>query len=110
MFTINGLEYSYIIPSHYSIFHNDPIDSTIVMVCGYETPDSFNSKQPLRIPGSITHNGKTYQVKEIGDDALGGILPVKEIIVEEGIEKIGGGAFPGCPCEESVKRFIKQKK
>ena len=102
LFTLNGLEYSYIIPSRYSIFHNDPIDSTVVMVCGYETPDNFNSKQPLRIPGSVTHNGKTYQVKEIGDDALGGILSVKEIIVEEGIEKIGGGAFSACYYLESL--------
>lgn len=102
LFSENGLEYSYIVPSRFSIFNNAPIDSSAVMVCGYKKPDNFNSKQPLRIPGTVMHDGKTYQVKEIGKEALGGILSVKEIIVEDGIEGIGDNAFLGCFYLESI--------
>ena len=101
LFTENGLEYSYILPSPFDM-NPEPIDSSIVMVCGYEKPDDFDSKQPLRILGSVIHNGRTYQVKEIKRGALEGILSVKEIVVEEGIERIGDNAFFGCYYLESI--------
>ena len=101
LFTLNGLEYSYILPNPFDM-NPEPIDSSVVMVCGYEKPDKFDSKKPLRIPGSVIHNGKTYRVKEIKRGALEGILSVKEIVVEDGIEKIGDNAFLSCYYLESL--------
>lgn len=59
----------------------------------------------IRIPSSITINGKTYDVKSIESDAFYK-QEVSEIHIEEGIEYIGYYAFMMC---ESLEKIVLPK-
>ena len=100
-FIENGFEYSSLIPGQCGQFCvKDTTDA--VMLKGYVSPYSFDSRQPLHIPASVVHNGKTYKVKEIGENALFGLPSVESIIFDEGIVKIDAYAICHCTNLKSV--------
>lgn len=53
----------------------------------------IEEKNELKIPSSVTKDGKEYQVKEIPEDVFSSLSMVKSIVLEEGIERIGYKAF-----------------
>lgn len=53
----------------------------------------IEEKDELRIPSSVTKDGRKYQVKEIEEGVFSSLSMVKCIVLEEGIEKIGRKAF-----------------
>ncbi len=101
-FTENGLIYSSVAPApcgHYLGRHG----KTDVMVRGYEPTLRFEAGQTtLRVPSTITHGDKTYNVVCVGKEAFVGLSTVEKIIVEDGIESIGSNAFACCPDLKSV--------
>ncbi len=50
----------------------------------------------VTVDATVTINGKTYQVKSIGDEAFVGCDGVTKIVIPEGITSIGHKAFAKC--------------
>lgn len=100
-FTENGLTYSSVLPAacgHYL----GRCDSTDVMIRGYESPELFDRTKPLRIANTVTHDGRTYSVVRIGEQAFAGLQTVEKIVVDEGIEEVNSYAFACMPNLKSV--------
>ena len=60
------------------------------------------SVESLSIPSSITLDGKTYRVIEIGDSAFRGNNQLKELTISSGVERIGRLSFSYCENLETV--------
>lgn len=77
-------------------------DSVSVKLTGYQSINQFEREQPFHIPATVLHEGKSYPIKCIGNEALAGLSVVESIIVEDGIESIGDFAFESCINLKSV--------
>ena len=77
-------------------------DSVSVKLTGYQSINQFEREQPFHIPATVLHEGKSYPIKCIGNEALAGLSVVESIIVEDGIESIGNFAFESCINLKSV--------
>lgn len=51
------------------------------------------------VPYLVKHNGQTYKVKTIGENAFGGSLYVKTLTISSGVENINKYAFAGSTIE-----------
>ncbi len=65
---------------------------------------------PLRLGAALVVNGETVSdlmipdgIKKIGDHAFEGCTSIVNVVVPEGVTEIGGEAFSGCPNLKSVK-------
>ena len=54
------------------------------------------------IPASVTYNGKTYTVTNIGDDAFSGCNNLTSITIPNSLTDIGRASFYGCSNLTSV--------
>ena len=77
-------------------------DSCTLSLKSYQPVPSTDYSQPLHIPASVTHNGKTYAVKIIEKGALKGLTDVRSIVLDEGIESVCDCAFEYCTNLQSV--------
>lgn len=71
-------------------------DSSSLSLTSYDTVSKTDYSQPLHIPSSVTHDGKTYSVKRIETKAFKDITEIQSIVIDEGIEYIGDCAFECC--------------
>lgn len=85
----------------YSLLSPTVADSSSVVLNGYETPSSFELPV-LEISACVVHEGRNYNVKEIGRYALTGLTNVESIVIGQGIERIHDGAFCYCPNLRSI--------
>ncbi|SDG40480.1 Leucine rich repeat-containing protein [Prevotella communis] len=76
-------------PSEYIISMN----KEAVMDKGNET---------LRIPSEIKDKGKTYKIVQVAPKGFVNCCFIKELVIDEGIETVGGMAFYGCSDLRSV--------
>lgn len=67
-----------------------------VSLIGYEHLSMFKGNDTLHIASSVSHEGKSFPVKHIGEKALAGLNTVKFIVIDEGIESIGNYSFERC--------------
>ena len=79
-FEVNGIYYNVI----------DETSKTVEVTSG----DNKYSGS-ITIPTSVTHNGISYSVTEIGEEAFWGCTGLKKIIIQNPDVKIGYGAIPG---------------
>ena len=77
-------------------------NDSYVAIKGYKIPSFYDGRQQLHIPASVIHEGKCYQVKEIGKEALVGLPFIESIVIDEGIEKICDKAISYCTNLKSV--------
>lgn len=56
----------------------------------------------VKVPSTVTHNGKTYAVKEIGAYAFQKCTSLSYVLLNNGIETIGANAFSGCTSLSSI--------
>ncbi|MDE6339471.1 MAG: leucine-rich repeat protein, partial [Muribaculaceae bacterium] len=60
-----------------------------------ETPGNAVTGE-LKIPGAVTYNGKTYQVRRIGSYGFANCTALTSVTIADGVEQIGQSAFEGC--------------
>ena len=77
-------------------------DNTSLSLTSYEPVATIDYSQPLHIPSSVTHDGKTYSVKRIETRAFKDITEIQAIVVDEGIENIGNYVFECCVNLKSI--------
>ena len=82
--TIDNIEYSF--------------TDTTAIVEGYNE----TSVEKITIPGSVTYEGKTYPVTEIGYDAFNYKRYLTEVTLPEGLEIISNSAFSYCKKLERI--------
>lgn len=75
---------------YYRLSENSSYRATVVKSA--ETPYSG----AIVIPESVRHNGKTYDVFAIDDEAFKGCGGLYEITIPKKVSSIGGHAFKGC--------------
>lgn len=71
-------------------------------VTSYQADSLTDYSQPLHVPSKVIHEGKTYYVKEIGQNAFAGVTDIQSVVIEEGIEGISNRAFECCVNLKSV--------
>ena len=72
-------------------------DSTVsISDAGLEVPPPLLADSTLVIPSSVGHEGKTYRVERIEENAFGIRQQIKRLVISEGVEFIGKYAFEGC--------------
>ena len=77
-------------------------DSSSLLLTSYEPVPGTDYAQPLHIPSSVTHEGKTYSVKRIETRAFMGITEIQSIVIDEGVENIGDYVFECCTNLRSI--------
>ena len=77
-------------------------DNTSLSLTSYEPVATIDYSQPLHIPSSVTHDGKTYSVKRIETRAFKDMTEIQAIVVDEGIENIGNYVFECCVNLKSI--------
>ena len=82
----------------YRIMQND----SCITVTGYNPDPNWDYSQPLHIPSSVTHNGKTYFVWCVGSEAFRGLTDIRSVVVDEGISVLGDYVFMSCTNLESI--------
>ena len=82
----------------YRIMQND----SCITVTGYNPDPNRDYSQPLHIPSSVTHNGKTYFVWCVGSEAFRGLTDIRSVVVDEGISVLGDYVFMSCTNLESI--------
>lgn len=92
---------STVAPSGQTIYYNyDSVSQTIAITYpntanapwwNYTTPTGA-----LVIPDSIEHNGVSYPVTAIGDNAFYGCINITSVIIGDNVTSIGGSAFHNC--------------
>ena len=102
-FAMNAWAYdgSAVAPSGQTIYYNyDSVSQTIAITYpntanapwwNYTTPTGA-----LVIPDSIEHNGVSYPVTAIGDNAFYGCINITSVIIGDNVTSIGGSAFYNC--------------
>ena len=68
----------------------------------YEYRSYAYSFTTATIPASVVHNGKTYAVTSIGDEAFDGCYRLTSITIPESVTNIGYNAFLNCTSFASV--------
>ena len=56
----------------------------------------------VKIPGTVQHNGVTYEVVELGSYSFFGCESLTSVTIPDSVTEIGGTAFSGCKSLESV--------
>ena len=74
----------------YYTFDADNLAATVVPMAGSQYAGA------VVIPETVTHEGKTYDVKRIADKAFFGQRSIVEVTIPKSITNIGGHAFKGC--------------
>ena len=69
----------------------------------YNSPTRHQHAGELTIPAEITHNGKSYRVTSIGDNALFQQRSLKGIYISDGIRRIGRKSLSGCDKLKSLR-------
>ena len=77
-------------------------DQCSVSLTKYETVPTIDYSQPLHIPSSVTHEGKTYSVKRIKTHAFKDITEIQSVVIDEGIENLGEYVFERCVNLKSI--------
>lgn len=77
-------------------------DTSSLVVTGYHPMPSVDYSQPLHIPASVVHDGKTYTVEKIWKNALRDLACLQYVIVDDGIQTINDNAFARCINLKSV--------
>ena len=67
---------------------------TVAVTCKKAGEPDYEGE--ITIPEHVTHNGKTYTVTEIGEDAFMSCNGLISVAMPESIEKIGSAAFAWC--------------
>lgn len=92
-----------------SVFEFDGISYEVIGESAVKVADRIDQKFDLEYAGKIVlpavaeHDGKSYDVREIGMDAFSGCDKVTAIVLPSGVEKIANGAFSFCGSLESVQ-------
>lgn len=74
----------------------ETINQRQVRVLADPTDSIYRQLTEVVIPARVLHNGKTYQVTEIGDQAFRYCHLIKRILLPEGLRKIGYQSFMNC--------------
>ena len=77
-------------------------DNSSLSLTSYQAIPEVDYSQPLHIPVSVTHEGNTYFVKQIGSKAFKDVTEVQSVVIDEGIEQIGHYAFDCCTNLKSI--------
>lgn len=64
----------------------------------------------ITIPASVEHNGVTYKVTEVADNAFKNMKSLKSITISKNIKKIGKNAFLNCKNLKNITIKTKQLK
>lgn len=75
---------------YYMITGNGKVSVTIA----YDNPAGYEGD--IVIPSTVTHDGVTYKVVEIGDNAFNGCTGLTSVSIGSYVTKIGNQAFKGC--------------
>lgn len=62
----------------------------------YEGGKKYTKVDPINIPESITYQGKSYKVTEIGANSCEGFCNLSDMVIPNSVKFIGAGAFNGC--------------
>lgn len=68
----------------------------------YNTAISTSAKGSVFIPATVTYEGETYTVTEVGDGAFYGCTGITSVTVPEGVRTCGLYAFRGCSSLKTV--------
>ena len=68
----------------------------------YNTAISTSAKGSVFIPATVTYEGETYTVTEVGDGAFYGCTGLTSVTVPEGVRACGVYAFMGCSSLKTV--------
>lgn len=89
-FMVNGIAYNYITDA----------DGTRVSVASTAPSPVFGSHSTysgdVTIPSSVTYDGRTYEVTDIGDMAFSGCTALTSVSIPTSVTAIGGSAFYKC--------------
>lgn len=77
-------------------------DGSSLLLTRYEPVCEVDYSQPLHILSSVTHEGKTYYVKRIEENAFKDVAEIQSIIIDDGVESIGDHAFEHCVNMRSI--------
>lgn len=67
-----------------------------------------SAKSSYEIPATVNHDGKEYKVTAIAADAFKGDEALTSVMIPEGVDVIGAGAFAGCKNLADI--FVKAEK
>ena len=67
-----------------------------------------SAKSSYEIPATVSHDGKEYKVTAIAADAFKGDEALTSVMIPEGVDVIGAGAFAGCKNLADI--FVKAEK
>ena len=76
------------------IFYGNNGGSNVYVTYGSLSYNSYSGS--VTIPSTVTYNGKTYNVTDIGDNAFNGCINLTSVTLPNSIKKIGIHAFHGC--------------
>ena len=73
-------------------------DLTVEVTYRGDSPDAYSDEYlgMVTIPSTVSYEGDTYRVTDIGGDAFNGCITLIAINIPEGVMYIGDAAFHGC--------------
>lgn len=78
-------------------------DSGAVMIMEYKCRSAGAATDSVfHIPSKILHDGKTFKVESIGENAFAGLAHLRSVVIDDGVEAIGDRAFNCCVNLRSV--------
>ena len=102
----NWSKFANILPLTYSfqengIYYEIKNDNEVSVSYDSSIPNIYNGH--VAIPESVIHDGITYQVTSIGQDAFNGCNSLTSVSIPNTITTIGPSAFQGCTSLKSIR-------
>lgn len=102
-FISNGSEFGGFTPVRYALYDAEtPGGDLTATVVGFEDASVGTPTGRLAIPESVIHNGETYVVTEIAENAFKDTKRLASLTLPDSLVKIGPSAFEGCWVKDIV--------
>ncbi|MBQ9143899.1 MAG: leucine-rich repeat domain-containing protein, partial [Paludibacteraceae bacterium] len=87
---------------YYNITSSSAPYTVMVTYQVYSSSTNYSDLTTATIPENVTHNGITYSVTEIGEDAFRACKSLTSVTIGNSVTSIGSWAFQGCSALTSI--------